>query len=107
WHGVPYTDCPIQPLCMARNNPFTKQLLRGARLPTPDFVVVDRLPVGDCPLAWPAIVKPSNQDASVGLDQGSVVTSQEDLERRAEYLLEEYGPPILVEEFIPGREIIV
>jgi D-alanine-D-alanine ligase len=104
WLGLPYTGCPYQPLCIARNKPLTKQLLRGARLPTPDFFVVDRLPVGDCPLAWPVIVKPSNQDASVGLDQGSVVTSQEDLERRAAYLLDEYGPPVLVEEFVPGRE---
>jgi D-alanine-D-alanine ligase len=104
WLGLPYTGCPFQPLCLARHKPLTKQLLRGAGLPTPDFFTVERLPVGDCPLAWPVIVKPSNQDASVGLDQGSVVTSQRELERRAEYLLDEYGPPILVEEFIGGRE---
>jgi D-alanine-D-alanine ligase len=107
WLGVPYTGCPFQPLCLARHKPLTKHLLRGARLPTPDFFVVDRLPVVDCPLAWPVIVKPSNQDASVGLDQGSVVTSQEELERRAGYLLDEYGPPVLVEEFVPGREFNV
>jgi D-alanine-D-alanine ligase len=107
WLGLPYTGCPFQPLALARNKPLAKQLLRGARLPTPDSFVVDRLPVGDCPLAWPVIVKPSNQDASVGVDQGSVVTSQEDLERRAEFIMDEYGPPVLVEEFIPGREFNV
>jgi D-alanine-D-alanine ligase len=107
WLGVPYTGCPFQPLCVARSKPLTKQLLRGARLPTPDFFVVDRLPVVDCPLAWPVIVKPSNQDASVGLDQESVVTSQEELEQRVGYVLDEYGPPALVEEFVPGREFNV
>jgi D-alanine-D-alanine ligase len=107
WLGLPYTGCPLQPICLARHKPLTKHLLRGARLPTPDFFTVDRLPVGDCPLAWPVIVKPSNQDASVGLDQGSVVASQEALERRAAYLLEEYGSPVLVEEFVPGREFNV
>ena len=85
WLGVPYTGCPFQPLALARLKPLTKHLLRGARLPTPDFLVVDHLPVVDCPLAWPVIVKPSNQDASVGLDQGSVVTSQEELARRVAY----------------------
>jgi D-alanine-D-alanine ligase len=104
WLGLPYTGCPFQPLCLARHKPLTKHLLRGARLPTPDFFVVDKLPVVDCPLAWPVIVKPSNQDASVGLDQGSVVESQQALEQRVEYLLDEYGGPILVEEFVPGRE---
>jgi D-alanine-D-alanine ligase len=107
WLGVPYTGCPFQSLSIARHKPLTKHLLRGARLPTPDSFVVDRLPVGDCPLAWPVIVKPSDQDASVGLDHRSVVTSQRELERRAEFLLEEYGPPILVEEYIPGREFNV
>src|SRR5262249_39764227 len=90
WLGLPYTGCPLQPLCRPRHKPLTKQLLRGAGLPTPDFFTVDRLPVGDCPLAWPVIVKPSNQDASVGLDQGSVVTSQRELDRRVGYLLDEY-----------------
>ncbi len=107
WLGLPYTGCPLQPICLARHKPLTKHLLRGARLPTPDFFVVDRLPVGDCPLAWPVIVKPSNQDASVGLDQGSVVSSQAALEQRAGLILDEYGPPVLVEEFVPGREFNV
>src|SRR5581483_2734011 len=95
WLGVPYTGCPLQPICLARHKQMTKQLLRGAGLPTPDFFVVDALPVPECPIDWPVIVKPSNQDASVGLDQGSVVTDQEALDRRVAYLLDEYGPPVL------------
>jgi D-alanine-D-alanine ligase len=53
------------------------------------------------------IVKPAEQDASVGLDQGSVVTSLEQLRERVEFLLEEFGAPVLVEEFIAGREFNV
>jgi D-alanine-D-alanine ligase len=107
WLGVPYTGCPLPAICLARHKPLAKQLLRGAGLPTPEFFVVDALPLPDCPLDWPVIVKPSNQDASVGLDQGSVVTSLEALEQRVAYLLENYGPPVMVEEFIPGREFCV
>jgi D-alanine-D-alanine ligase len=107
WLGLPYTGCPFQPLALARNKPLTKQLLKGAGLPTPEFFTVEALPVQTNPLAWPVIVKPSDQDASVGLDQGSVVTTQEALEQRVAYLLEEYGPPVLVEEFIRGREFSV
>ena len=60
-----------------------------------------------CPIDWPVIVKPAMQDASVGLDQGSVVTDQERLNERVAYLLDAYGPPVLVEEFIRGREFNV
>jgi D-alanine-D-alanine ligase len=107
WLGVPYTGCPFQTLCLARTKHVAKRLLRGAGLPTPDFFVVDELPAPPCPLQWPVIVKPAAQDASVGLDQGSVVTDQVRLEERIAYLLEHYGPPILVEEFIRGREFNV
>jgi D-alanine-D-alanine ligase len=105
WLGVPFTGSPFQTLCLARTKHLTKRLLKGAGLPTPDFFVVEDLPAPPCPLDWPVIVKPAAQDASVGLDQGSVVVTQHGLNERAAYLLETYGQPVLVEEFIRGREI--
>ncbi len=107
WLGLPFTGCPFDTLCLARNKHLTKGLLRGAGLPTADFFVVESLPVPPCPLTWPVIVKSATQDASVGLDQGSVVTDQPALERRVAWVLEQYGPPVLVEEFIRGREFNV
>jgi D-alanine-D-alanine ligase len=107
WLGVPFTGSPYQTLCLARDKPLTKYLLQGAGLPTAPFVVVEDLPVPPCPLEWPVIVKPATQDASVGLDQGSVVTDQRRLHERVAYLLENYGPPVLVEQFIRGRELNV
>jgi D-alanine-D-alanine ligase len=107
WLGIPYTGCPFETLATARNKVLTKCLLQGAGLPTPGFFVVEEPPTPPCELEWPVIVKPANQDASVGLDQGSVVTDQERLEARVSHLLETYGPPVLVEEFIRGREFNV
>jgi D-alanine-D-alanine ligase len=107
WLGVPYTGSPFFTLSLARNKTRTKHLLQGAGLPTPAFFAVDDLPVPECRLGWPVMVKPGTQDASVGLDQGSVVTSQEALEARVALLLENYGAPVLVEQFIRGREFNV
>jgi D-alanine-D-alanine ligase len=107
WLGIPFTGSPFRTLLLARNKHWTKLLLRGAGLPTPAFMVVAALPVPACTIRWPVIVKPAAQDASVGLDQGSVVRDQERLDARVEDLLERYGPPVLVEEFIPGREFNV
>jgi D-alanine-D-alanine ligase len=107
WLGLPFTGSPYQTLCLARNKAMTKHLLQGAGLPTAEFFVVEEMPVPPCPLEWPVIVKPATQDASVGLDQGSVVKDQKRLEERVAYLLETYGPPVLVEQFIRGREFNV
>lgn len=107
WLEIPYTGCPYQTLCIARSKHLTKHLLAGAGLPTAKFLVVSNVPVEDCPLGWPVIVKPATQDASVGVDQGSVVTSLDRLNDRVAFLLDTYGPPVLIEEFIRGREFSV
>jgi D-alanine-D-alanine ligase len=107
WLDVPFTGSPFQTLALARNKHLTKSLLRGAGLPTPKYFVVEGLPVASCPLPWPVIIKPATQDASIGLDQGSVVTNQDHLQERVVSLLKSYGPPVLVEQFIRGRELNV
>lgn len=107
WLGLPFTGCPFQTLCLARTKHLTKHLFQGAGLPTPEFFIVETLPMPPSCLEWPVIVKPALLDASVGLDQGSVVTDQERLEQRVAYVLEHYGPPVLVEQYISGREFNV
>ena len=107
WLDIPYTGCPLQPTVLARNKPLAKKLFVGARLPTAPAVTIDELPVTELPLAWPVILKPATQDASIGIDQNSVVTNLEALKQRAAYLLEAYGPPVLAEEYIDGREFCV
>jgi D-alanine-D-alanine ligase len=107
WLGIPFTGSPSPALCLARSKHLTKHLLQGAGLPTPEFLVIEDLPVPACPLQWPVIVKPAQEDGSVGLDQGSVVTGQRPLEQRVKRLLQNYGPAVLVERFIRGREFNV
>jgi D-alanine-D-alanine ligase len=104
---IPFTGSPTQPLLLARSKPLTKQLLTGAGLPTAGYFALDALPVPKCPLKWPVIVKPGKEDASVGIDQASVVTSQRQLEDRVRHVLDRYGPPVLVEQFVRGREFNV
>jgi D-alanine-D-alanine ligase len=107
WLGVPFTGCPLKATCLSRDKPLTKQLLRAAGLPTANSFVVYAGRAPECRLHWPVIVKPAHQDASVGLDQGSVVTTQAALEARMALILKRYGPPVLVEEYIAGREFCV
>ena len=107
WQNIPFTGSPSPALTLGRDKVRTKHLLAAAGLPTPDFVLVDQLPVPRWRRAWPAIVKPACQDASVGINQESVVTSQSQLEERVKYVLRSYGPPVLIERFVFGREFHV
>ena len=106
WLDVPFTGCTTQSVVVARNKPLTKHLMVGAGLMTPEFFVVDGdQPCPANPHGWPMIVKPCGQDASVGIDQGAVVTNDRDLRDRVDLMLARYGGPVLVERFIAGREI--
>jgi D-alanine-D-alanine ligase len=107
WLGVPFTGCPAHTLTLARHKHLTKHLLQGAGIPTPPFFIAEQVPVTESPIDFPLIVKPATQDASIGLDQGSVVTDLDSLNQRIAHVLKSYGPPVLVEEFIPGRELNV
>jgi D-alanine-D-alanine ligase len=107
WLNLSYTGCPAACLSLGRDKALTKHLLAGAGLPTAKYAVVDRVPFSEWTGGWPAFVKPAMQDASVGIDQGSVVRNAAELEARARYVLDRFGPPLLIEEFIGGREFHV
>jgi D-alanine-D-alanine ligase len=51
------------------------------------------------------IVKPSREDAGIGIDDASVCRSHADVTERSRWVTETYRQPALVEEFIDGREL--
>jgi D-alanine-D-alanine ligase len=108
WLNVPFTGCPATCLAMGRDKVRAKHLLSAAKLPTAPYAVVpDGAPVPTWRRGWPAIVKPAAQDASVGIDQGSVVNTQAELAARVAHVRRAYGGDVLVEAFVFGRELHV
>ena len=107
WAGVPFTGAGSFGQAVGRDKVRTKYLLRGAGVPTPPGQVVERPPADAWPHPWPAIVKPAYQDASIGIDQGSVVATQPELDARVAYVFDRFGGPVVVEQFIAGRELQV
>ena len=107
WMNIPFTGSPSFAIALGRDKVRSKHLFRGAQLPTPPFVTFDQLPCPIWPHGWPVIVKPACQDSSVGIEQGSVVTSQDELEARVAHVMDRYGAPILIEQFVYGREFHV
>jgi D-alanine-D-alanine ligase len=105
--GLAYTGCPSESLCWCLSKSHAKALLRGLGLPTAPFAVVEAQgPVPDWPGPWPAIVKPDAEDASLGIDQDSVVSAPEALVEQLRRMRARYGR-VLVEAYLPGLEINV
>jgi D-alanine-D-alanine ligase len=102
--GVPYTGSGRLGSAMAMDKDISKRLFRMAGVPTPDWVMAPaaRQQV-ERDFGWPVVVKPSKQGSTVGL---SVVKSSKEFEPAVE-LARQYDDEVMVERFIPGRELTV
>src|SRR6185369_17049932 len=89
--GVPFTGADPIAVGLCSDKILVKRLLGAHGITTP----------GD---GFPAIVKPSREDAGVGIERASVVATPEEAEARARYIEDTYCQPALIEEFIDGRE---
>ncbi|MBC8520737.1 MAG: D-alanine--D-alanine ligase [Methanomicrobia archaeon] len=107
---IPYTGSGVLTLGLCLNKARTKEILRYYGIPTPDFQVLkskdDKLDPG-LELKFPLIVKLLHEGSQMGLSRDSIVCSEEDLRDRTAYLMYEYGEPVIVEEFLDGREFTV
>ncbi len=107
WFAIPFTGSPSLTLSLCRDKPRAKAMMVGFGIPTPPFLTVEKLPCPGWTHGWPAIVKPGTQDASVGISHANVVSDDTALAARVAMLLDRYGPPVLVEQYIEGREFNV
>ncbi len=102
--GIPYTGNSPLTLGLAQDKILAKSLFHANNIPTPAFQVYDKMPE-KTNLNYPLIAKPSREDASLGImHHDSIINNFEDLKVKVNPLLAKYQQPILVEEFIQGRE---
>ena len=105
--GQSYTGNRPLALALCQKKPQAKSLLAAAGIPVPRGIVVEaqgKAPK-DLDLRYPLIVKPAYDDASGGIDAGSVVRDRAALDARVQLVVGDHKMPALVEEFIEGREI--
>jgi D-alanine-D-alanine ligase len=102
--GVPYTGSGALGSGMAMDKDISKRLFRSAGIATADWLMtpVDAVTAGKR-LGWPLVVKPSKQGSTVGL---TVVPSPDGFDAAVE-LAGRYDDEVMVEAFIPGRELTV
>jgi D-alanine-D-alanine ligase len=105
--GVPFTGSPAAAILSTSGKLLAKQMMRAARVPTPGWLTLDDARSGKATVPAPAIIKPVWEDASVGIDEDSVVFDESrvigELERRSTLL----GTPCFAEAYIHGRELNV
>lgn len=103
-----YTGAPPMALGTCQNKTLTKRILSSLGIRTPRYKIIKTMDRSfRLGLRYPLIVKPSLEDASVGIDNDAIVYNVDTLKKRVEYVFNSFKQTALVEEFILGRELNV
>jgi D-alanine-D-alanine ligase len=106
--GIPYVGSDSYALALALNKWHTKVLASSYGVRTPRFFLIrDAGDLKACKPRFPAIAKLCYEGSSKGLRPDSLAQNKEELARAVRYLLRAYRQPVVVEEFIEGREVDV
>lgn len=105
---IPYVFSGPVTLGLSLNKAFAKQIIRDSGVNTPPFhVVAQTSDIANLKLTYPLFAKPISEGTGKGIDNKSVINSAKELESVCLYLLDKFNQPVLVEEFLPGREFTV
>jgi D-alanine-D-alanine ligase len=102
--GIPYTHSGVLASALAMHKPTAKAIFRGAGLPVAEDVIArpEEIARHD-PMPAPFVVKPTNQGSTVGVR----IVRAGDNSWQEEIKNWRFGEEILVERYIPGRELSV
>ena len=106
--GIPYTGSRVMANGISLDKTLTKRIWRDRRLPVAPF---QEFNAGDEPLRadleFPLFVKPAREGTGMGVDMNAIVNNENELRERAQYIINTYQQPALVETFLPGREFTI
>lgn len=102
--SIPYTHSGVVASALAMDKPMAKRLFEHAGIKCPKGMVVSRDEVlaGDV-MRRPYVVKPLNEGSSLGV---RIVTKEHEA-KPFDHASWPYGEDVLVEKYVPGREITV
>ena len=108
-HDVPFTGCGSTGLTLCKHKGISKKILGYHRIRVPDFAVIPRANrvVRPRRLAFPILVKPLKEEASLGIAQASFVENDDQFKERVAFIHEKYDNDVIAEEYIEGRELYV
>jgi len=105
---IPYTFGDPLCLTLTLHKGMAKHVVARQGLPTPAFFVAEQADeLERCRLPFPCFVKPVAEGTGKGIAAASRIEGPEALRQVGGELLRRFHQPVLVEEYLPGREFTV
>jgi D-alanine-D-alanine ligase len=106
--GKKYTGSGTHGLILAQDKAIAKKIFAFHGIHTPTFAKSFRGRLDfSHDLQFPVIVKPAREDGSIGIEFSAVVNSIRELMERMDWLHANFDSPVLIEEYVDGREMYV
>lgn len=106
--NIPYTGSDPLTLSLTLDKSMAKRIVMSDGIHTPRFKKVERMEdLKGLDLRYPLFIKLCYEGSSKGVRLDSKILTPRSLEEKTEWLLKNYGPPVLVEEFVRGPEFTV
>jgi D-alanine-D-alanine ligase len=106
--GKRFTGAGSHGLMLAQDKSVAKKIFAFHGIATPVFARSFRGRLAfSHELHFPVIVKPMREDGSIGIEFDAVVSSIKELMERIDWLHGQFDSPILIEEYVDGREMYV
>ncbi|MBX3317335.1 MAG: ATP-grasp domain-containing protein [Phycisphaeraceae bacterium] len=107
-YRIPYTFSDPLVCALTLHKGMCKRVVRDMGLNTARFGLVGcERDLGSIELVYPLFAKPVAEGSSKGVTGASKISTPRELRDVCLGLLERYGQPVLVEEYLPGREFTV
>lgn len=107
-YKIPYVFSDPLVLSLTLHKGLTKRVIRDCGIPTANFAIIEKLSdLTHVNLSYPLFAKPVAEGTGKGIDSRSKVSSKPELEIICKELLVRFNQPVLVEEYLPGREFTV
>lgn len=107
-YKIPYVFSGPVIMGISLNKHLTRLIVSAAGVHvSPGMLISELKDVERCNLVYPLFVKPVSEGTGKGITEKNLVTSESDLGKMVEYLLARFNQPVLVEEYLPGREFTV
>jgi D-alanine-D-alanine ligase len=107
-YGIAYTFSDPLVMALTLHKGLTKTVVAARGVPTPRFAVVESLADLDAvDLPFPLFAKPVAEGTGKGVTPASKAMTGAALLETCNQLLSRYRQPVLIEEYLPGREFTV
>lgn len=109
-YGIKFVGADVYNRIICQDKNISKELAKQLGFLTPSSLTInshsDINSLNVSMIDFPVVIKPLMEGSSIGIMDNSLCTEELNLKNKLTYLLDKYNQPIMIEQFIPGKEIV-